>query len=125
MILTLTTTKYCKQFSYYIQIKFKGNDSISMRVRRVKLSNQFIIKPLIIIFQNYLKSSIFPDNWKKGNIVPVSRKNVKRFVNNYHPVSMLPTCSKNLRSSCLLVLLMVSKEMTLVIINLLQSPVMF
>ena len=35
-----------------------------------------IIKPLSIIFQNCLESSIFPDDWKKGNIVPVHKKTV-------------------------------------------------
>ena len=60
----------------------------------LKLSSPSIIKPLSIIFQNCLKSSTFPDGWKKGNIVPVQKKNSKQLVNNYHPVSLLPLCSK-------------------------------
>ena len=60
----------------------------------LKLSSPSIIKPLSIIFQNCLKSSTFPDDWKKGNIVPVHKKNSNQLVNNYRPVSLLPICSK-------------------------------
>ena len=55
--------------------KDHGYDGISIRM--LKLSSPFIvIKPLSIIFQNCLKSGIFPDDWKKGNIVPVHKKTV-------------------------------------------------
>ena len=53
------------------------DDGISIRM--LKLGSPSIIKPLSIIFQNCLKSSIFPDDWKKGNIVPVHKK---KTVNN-------------------------------------------
>ena len=36
-----------------------------------------------IISQNCLKSSIFPDDWKMGNIMPVHKKNSKQLVNKY------------------------------------------
>ena len=60
----------------------------------LKLSSPFIIKPLSIIFQNCLKSGIFPDDWKKGNIVLAHKKNSKQLVSNYRPVSLLPICWK-------------------------------
>ena len=60
----------------------------------LKLGSPPIIKPLSIIFQNCLKSSTFPDDWKKGKLVPVHKKNGKQLVNNYRPVSLLPICSK-------------------------------
>ena len=60
----------------------------------LKLSSPSIIKPLFVIFQNCLKSSIFTDDWKKGNDVPVHKKDSKQLVNNYRPVSLLPICSK-------------------------------
>ena len=52
--------------------KAHGYDGISIRM--LKLSSPAIIKPLSIIFQNCLKSGILPDDWKKGNIVPVHKK---------------------------------------------------
>ena len=46
-----------------------------------------------IIFSNFLKFGTFPDDWKKGNAVPVHKKDNKQIVDNYHPVSLLPICS--------------------------------
>ena len=63
-------------------------------VRTLKLSCPSIIKPLLIIFRNCLKFGTFPDDWKKGNVVPVHKKDNKQIVNNYHPVSLLTICSK-------------------------------
>ena len=54
--------------------KAHGYDGISIRM--LKLGSPSIRKPLSIIFQNSLKSSTFPDDWKKGNIVPVHKKTV-------------------------------------------------
>ena len=70
--------------------KAHGYDGIS--IRKLKLSIPSIIKPLSIIFQNCLKSGIFPYDWKKGNIVPVHKKSSKHLLNNHHPVSLLPIC---------------------------------
>ena len=49
--------------------KAHGYDGISIKM--LKLSSPSIINPLFIIFQKYLKSGIFPDDWRKGSIVPV------------------------------------------------------
>ena len=72
--------------------KAYGYDGISIRM--LKLSSPSIIKPLCIMFQNCLKSGIFPDDRKKGNIVLVHKKNSKQLVKNDRPVSLLPKCSK-------------------------------
>ena len=60
----------------------------------VKLCNLTITKPLSIIYKNCLQQGVFPDEWKKGNIIPVHKKNSKQIVDNYRPVSLLPICSK-------------------------------
>ena len=39
---------------------------------------------------NSIKSSCYPDIWKKANIIPVHKKNHKQLVENYRPVSLLP-----------------------------------
>ena len=83
--------------------KAHGYDGISIRM--LKLSSPFIIKPLSMIFKNCLKSSTFPDDWKKGNIVPVHKKSSKQLVNDYRPVSLLLICSKISRRSYLIVFL--------------------
>ena len=56
----------------------------------LKLSCSSIIKPLLIIFRYCLKFGTFPDDWKKGSIVPVHKKDDKQIVDNYRPVSLLP-----------------------------------
>ena len=52
--------------------KAHGHDAVS--VRMLKISCPSSIKPLLIIFHNYLKFGTFPDDWKKGNAVPVHKK---------------------------------------------------
>ena len=49
--------------------KAHGHDMISIRM--LKMSGDAIIEPLFKIFKNCLKCGKFPDNWKKGNIVPI------------------------------------------------------
>ena len=60
----------------------------------VKLCNLTITKSLSIIYKNCIQQGVFPDEWKKGNIVPVHKKNSKQIVDNYRLVSLLPICSK-------------------------------
>ena len=72
--------------------KAHGHDMISIRM--LKMSGDAIIEPLFKIFKNCLKCGIFPDDWKKGNIVPIFKKGDKQNIKNYRPVSLLPICSK-------------------------------
>ena len=51
-------------------------------------------RSLELIFNDFLANGIFPSDWKKGNIVPVHKKNDKQCLNNYRPISLLPICSK-------------------------------
>ena len=69
-----------------------GHDMVSIRM--LKISSDAIIEPLFKIFKNCLKCGIFPDDWKKGNIVPIFKKGDKQNIKNYRPVSLLPICSK-------------------------------
>ena len=55
-------------------------------IRMLKLSNPSLMKPRDIIFQNCLSAGNFPDDCKKGNIVPVHTKNSKQLVNNHRLV---------------------------------------
>ena len=55
---------------------------------------QSIVTPLSIIFKNCIENGIFPDIWKKSNIVPVHKKGDKQIIDNYRPVSLLPICGK-------------------------------
>ena len=72
--------------------KAHGHDDIS--VRMVKICDDSIKKPLSIIYKNCITTGIYPNTWKKSNIVPVHKKGDKQFVNNYRPVSLLPIFGK-------------------------------
>ena len=52
--------------------KVHGFDDISIRM--VKLCDDSLVKPLSIILQNCNNSGVFPDSWKKSNIVPIHKK---------------------------------------------------
>ena len=59
-----------------------------------KLSSPFTIKSLSIIFQNCLKSSISLVNGERVTLCRFIKKHSTQLVNNHHPVSLLPICSK-------------------------------
>ena len=60
----------------------------------IKMCEKSIIAPLKVIFNKALLSNTFPDTWKRGNIVPVHKKESKHLVKNYRPISILPICGK-------------------------------
>ena len=53
-----------------------------------------IVQPLSLIFRGCIDTGIYPDSWKRSNIVPVHKKRGKQIVNNYRPVPLLPIYSK-------------------------------
>ena len=72
--------------------KAHGWDEIS--VRMIKMCDNSLIIPLKLIFQNCLRHGIFPETWKRANVVPVHKKNEKNLKENYRPISLLPIFSK-------------------------------
>ena len=72
--------------------KAHGHDQISIRM--LKLSSNSIWKPLEIVFNRCFEKSMFPNEWKKGNVVPVFKKGDKQILKNYRPISLLPVCGK-------------------------------
>ena len=60
----------------------------------VMLCDDFLVKPLSIIFKNCINFGVFLDSWKKSSIISIHKKNDKQLINNYRPISLLPICSK-------------------------------
>ena len=56
--------------------------------------NESVVLPLTIIFKTILESSIYPDQWKLPNVVPIYEKEDKQLVRNYRPISLPPICGK-------------------------------
>ena len=72
--------------------KAHGHDDISIRM--IQICDRTLIKPLIILFQNSVKYSYYPDIWKRSNIILVHKKSDKQLVKNYRPISLLPIFGK-------------------------------
>ena len=72
--------------------KAHGHDKISIRM--LQLYGNSICKPLELIFQQAMESGSFPSEWKKGNVVPIHKKDDKQCLKNYRPISLLPICGK-------------------------------
>ena len=72
--------------------KAHGHDDISIRM--IKICDKSLVKPLIILFQNSITSTHYPDIWKRSNIIPVHKKNEKQLIQNYRPISLLPIFGK-------------------------------
>ena len=56
----------------------------------IKMWGESLALPVKMIFEAALNDGVFPDDWKKGNIVPVYKKNLKAMLINYRPISLLP-----------------------------------
>ena len=72
--------------------KAHGPDDIS--VSMIKLCGEGLSIPLQLIFQNIIRTGIFPDQWKEANVTPVHKKKDKQTVSNYRPISLLPLFAK-------------------------------
>ena len=44
------------------------------------------MKPIPLSFSNCLRDGVFPNDWKKANVIPVHKKRNKQLVSNYRPV---------------------------------------
>ena len=72
--------------------KTHGHDEISIRM--IKICDEALVKPLSLIYKNCIDTGVFPDIWKKSNIVPVYKRGDKQIIDNYIPISLLPICGK-------------------------------
>ena len=91
-LMTFSTDDIAKMIQNLDHNKAHGHDQVSIRM--LKLCSNSICKPLKIIFNRCLETSTFPNDWKKGNVVPVFKKGDKQILKNYRPISLLPVCGK-------------------------------
>jgi len=70
----------------------EGMDGLS--VRFLKLVHKPLLKPLKIIVNQMFSTGIFPDRLKVAKIVPCYKKSDEHKIENYRPISILPSLSK-------------------------------
>ena len=60
----------------------------------LEICGDTISKPLELIFGQAVITGAHSSDWKKGNIIPVHKKDDKLKIKNYHPMSLLPIYGK-------------------------------
>ena len=60
----------------------------------LKLCSISIFKPWENIFNRCLETSRLPNDWKKGKVTPVFKKDDKQILKSYRSISRLPVCGK-------------------------------
>ena len=55
--------------------KAHGWDNISIRM--IQLCEKVIVELLPILFLPFLEERVYPDDWKKSNVVPIHKKESK------------------------------------------------
>ena len=77
----------------------KAHGHHEMSVRIIKICDEAIAKPLSLTYYNCIEKDIFPDVWKKSNIVPVYKTGDKQILDNYRLISLLPICGEILEKN--------------------------
>ena len=72
--------------------KAAGIDKISCKI--IKLAAPVISDSLILIFNQAVTLSSFPDEWKIARVVPLYKNGQRSIPGNYRPISVLPAISK-------------------------------
>ena len=67
-------------------------DNIGPKI--LKLSANIIAPSLVYIINKSITSGTFPSVWKEAKVKPLFKSGDKDDINNYRPISILPTVSK-------------------------------
>ena len=89
----LVDSHYIKQIIKGIKTsRSNGHDGISSEF--LKLISNDIADSITLIINQSLKSGIFPNQLKIAKVTPIYKKDDKKVITNYRPISVLPVVSK-------------------------------
>ena len=95
----LLNVSKCQSYNFYYFRVVKGKSTgggglplrpTHIRIKMIKICDKSLLQPLILLFHNSVKSSCYPDIWKRFNIITVHKKSDKQLVGNYRLISILP-----------------------------------
>ena len=91
---TIFSEKLVKESIYYLRrSKGIGHDGIPITFW-INVTS-VIVRPLTDLFNLCIRNNIYPTKWKTSLIIPLYKKKGSRFcIENYRPISLLPTISK-------------------------------
>ena len=81
-----------KFFKHIDVSKATGCDNIGPRL--LKIAAPYIAESVTYICNQSIKTSQFPEKWKKAKVTPLHKGGPKDDLNNYRPISILPVMSK-------------------------------
>ena len=90
--MTFSAGKTAKIIQNLNSNKEHRHDSINTPM--FKICGDTISKPLELILKQVLITGSYFSHWKKGNIVPVHKKDDKQDIKSYRLVSLLSICGK-------------------------------
>ena len=79
--------------------KSHGRDKLSIKM--VKMCDKTLVCPFKLIFRASIQEAVFPDCWKKANVVPNHKKESNNLLKNYRPFSLLQFLAKYTKESFL------------------------
>jgi len=91
----LSPTDHCEVARIIDQLKNKkssGIDGISTKL--IKTLKNEITKPLSVLINKSLAEGVFPKELKIAKIIPIYKAKDRDSLNNYRPISLLPSISK-------------------------------
>ena len=87
----INESEICKIIST-LKSKSGGIDGINTKI--IKLISPYIVKPLTTIFNNVLQTGIFPEHFKKAEIIPIYKSGDRKQTTNYRPIALISNFAK-------------------------------
>ena len=87
-----TVSTVCKLLENINVRKATGLDGVPNKL--LKLAAHIVAPSLTEIFAQSINTGIFPTEWKIARVTPIFKKGKKNDLNNYRPISVIPTVAK-------------------------------
>jgi hypothetical protein len=72
----------------------KSTGSYKIPAKIIRIVAPIIANSLIRIFDTAIYSETVPSEWKLARVIPLHKNGPRNMLNNYCPISILPTVSK-------------------------------